>query len=143
MKEDDKPRHVRPGQVAKADDRKADSQGRGESQGGSEGQEAKAEAKAAAKAEATQKLAEAKAAKEAAQKAAAAEKTEKVAAKEAPSPLGRPRRPGQIRTRRHRLGRRCLGFGELPLARQGPGDLGLRHLRATRASTSRCRRVRP
>jgi murein DD-endopeptidase MepM/ murein hydrolase activator NlpD len=88
-KEGDKPRHVRPGQVAKADEKKpdekkADLKAEAKAKADAKAQEAKTEAKAAAKAEAAQKLAEAKAAKEAAQKAAAAEKTEKVAAKEAP-----------------------------------------------------------
>ncbi|MDH2311815.1 peptidoglycan DD-metalloendopeptidase family protein [Methylobacterium brachiatum] len=81
VKEADKKQHVRPGQVAKADEKKADPKA------DAKAQEAKAEAKAAAKAEAAQKLAEAKAAKEAAQKAAAAEKPEKVAVKETPKPV--------------------------------------------------------
>ncbi|WCS27556.1 peptidoglycan DD-metalloendopeptidase family protein [Methylobacterium sp. NMS14P] len=84
LKEGEKPKHVRPGQVAKADEKKADPKAEARAKAEAKAQEAKAEAKAAAKAEATQKLAEAKAAKEAAQKAAAAEKVEKVAAKEAP-----------------------------------------------------------
>ncbi|SFL54281.1 peptidoglycan DD-metalloendopeptidase family protein [Methylobacterium pseudosasicola] len=86
-KEADKKKHVRPGQVAKADEKKADPKADAKAKAEAKAQEAKAEAKAAAKAEATQKLAEAKAAKEAAQKAAAAEKPEKVAAKEAPKPV--------------------------------------------------------
>ena len=87
VKDDEKPRHVRPGQVAKADEKKADPKAEAKAKADAKAAEAKAEAKAAAKAEAAQKLAEAKAAKEAAQKAAAAEKTEKVAAKEAPKPV--------------------------------------------------------
>jgi murein DD-endopeptidase MepM/ murein hydrolase activator NlpD len=87
LKEADKKKHVRPGQVAKADEKKADPKADAKAKAEAKAMEAKAEAKAAAKAEATQKLAEAKAAKEAAQKAAAAEKPEKVAAKEAPKPV--------------------------------------------------------
>ncbi|MCJ2057839.1 peptidoglycan DD-metalloendopeptidase family protein [Methylobacterium sp. J-048] len=95
LKEADKKKHVRPGQVAKADEKKADPKAGAKAKAEAKAQEAKieakieakAEAKAAAKAEATQKLAEAKAAKEASQKAAAAEKPEKVAAKEAPKPV--------------------------------------------------------
>ncbi|MCJ2122616.1 peptidoglycan DD-metalloendopeptidase family protein [Methylobacterium sp. J-077] len=91
LKEADKKHHVRPGQVAKADEKKADPKADAKAKAEAKAQEArieaKAEAKAAAKAEATQKLAEAKAAKEAAQKAAAAEKPEKVAVKEAPKPV--------------------------------------------------------
>ena len=87
LKEADKKKHVRPGQVAKADEKKPDPKADAKAKAEAKAMEAKAEAKAAAKAEATQKLAEAKAAKEAAQKAAAAEKPEKVAAKEAPKPV--------------------------------------------------------
>ena len=99
VKDADKPRHVRPGQVAKADEKKPDekkadakveAKAEAKAKADAKAQEAKAEGKAAAKAEATQKLAEAKAAKEAAQKAAAAEKTEKVAAKEAPRAAAAP-----------------------------------------------------
>lgn len=87
VKEADKKQHVRPGQVAKADEKKADPKADAKAKAEAKAQEAKAEAKAAAKAEAAQKLAEAKAAKEAAQKAAAAEKPEKVAVKETPKPV--------------------------------------------------------
>ena len=91
LKEADKKHHVRPGQVAKADEKKADPKADAKAKAEAKAQEAKAEAKAeaksAAKAEATQKLAEAKAAKEASQKAAAAEKPEKVAVKDAPKPV--------------------------------------------------------
>ncbi|MGU3286352.1 peptidoglycan DD-metalloendopeptidase family protein [Methylobacterium mesophilicum] len=87
LKDADKKHHVRPGQVAKADEKKADPKAEAKARAEAKALEAKAEAKAAAKAEATQKLAEAKAAKEAAQKAAAAEKPEKVAVKEAPKPV--------------------------------------------------------
>ena len=97
VKDGDKPRHVRPGQVAKADEKKPDdkkadakAEAKAKAKAEAKAQEAKAEAKSAAKAEAVQKLAEAKAAKEAAQKAAAAEKTEKVAAKEAPKVAAAP-----------------------------------------------------
>jgi murein DD-endopeptidase MepM/ murein hydrolase activator NlpD len=87
LKEADKKQHVRPGQVAKVEDKKADPKADAKAKAEAKAQEAKAEAKAAAKAEAAQKLAEAKAAKEAAQKAAAAEKPEKVAVKETPKPV--------------------------------------------------------
>lgn len=87
VKEADKKQHVRPGQVAKADEKKTDPKADAKAKAEAKAQEAKAEAKAAAKAEAAQKLAEAKAAKEAAQKAAAAEKPEKVAVKETPKPV--------------------------------------------------------
>jgi murein DD-endopeptidase MepM/ murein hydrolase activator NlpD len=87
LKEADKKQHVRPGQVAKVEDKKADPKADAKAKAEAKAQEAKAEAKAAAKAEAAQKLAEAKAAKEAAQKAAAAEKPEKVAVKESPKPV--------------------------------------------------------
>ncbi|EIZ85038.1 peptidase M23 [Methylobacterium sp. GXF4] len=87
VKEADKKQNVRPGQVAKADEKKADPKADAKAKAEAKAQEAKAEAKAAAKAEAAQKLAEAKAAKEAAQKAAAAEKPEKVAVKETPKPV--------------------------------------------------------
>ena len=95
VKDGDKPRHVRPGQVAKADEKKpdkkkADAKAEAKAKADAKAQEAKAEAKSAAKAEAVQKLAEAKAAKEAAQKAAAAEKSEKVAAKETPKVAAAP-----------------------------------------------------
>ncbi|MFB0492350.1 murein DD-endopeptidase MepM/ murein hydrolase activator NlpD [Methylobacterium sp. OAE515] len=101
-KDDEKPRHVRPGQVAKADEKKADPKAEAKAKAGAKAEakatEAKAEAKAAAKAEAAQKLAEAKAAKEAAQKAAAAEKAEKVAAKEAPKPVAAVMPPAQAKS---------------------------------------------